>query len=123
VESFLRDAERILDTAAAAAGCNSPQYVICVSRTGSLRILSDMTGWSLPALALDLGAAALYRVERTSGRVQVEGWSYGRKCVLSRDSVHGWWSHAPASGAYANILLLEGSGASQNDFAPQVRNS
>jgi hypothetical protein len=122
VESFLRDAERILETAAAAQG-DSPQYVICVSRTGSLQILSDMTGWSLPSLALDLGAAALYRVERRGGNVQVEGWSYGRKCMLSRDSARAWWSHAHPGGAYATLELLETAGASQKDLAPQVRNS
>ena len=123
MESFLRDAERILETAAEAAECDSPQYVICVSRTGSIRILSDMTGWSLPALALDLGAAALYRVERNSGRVQVEGWSYGRKCLLSRDAAKTWWSHVQPGRAYATLQLLESSGSCQNDLAPQVRNS
>jgi hypothetical protein len=122
VESFLRDAERILETAAAAES-NTPEYVICVSRTGSLRILSDMTGWSLPALALDLGAAALYRVERKKGTVRVEGWSYGRNCVLSRDAGKAWRSYAQPGGIYATCQLLESSGASQNDRGPHVRNS
>lgn len=122
MESFLRDAERILETAATAAESNGPQYVICISRTGSIRILSDVTGWSLPALALELGAAALYRVERQGARVQVEGWSYGRKCLVSRDSARTWWA-PPHPGVYARLPLLEGSGASQNDLAPQVRNS
>ncbi|HLK49882.1 MAG TPA: hypothetical protein VKT49_17185 [Bryobacteraceae bacterium] len=122
METFLRDAERILETAAAAR-CDSPEYVICVARTGSLHILSDMTGWSLPALALELGAAALYRVERRAGTVQVEGWSYGRKCILSRDSAQPGWSGNRRGGSYATLQLVEGSGASQNDRAPQVRNS
>lgn len=122
MESFLRDAERILETAAAAES-NTPEYVICVSRTGSLRILSDMTGWSLPALALDLGAAALYRVARNKGTVQVEGWSYGRRCILSRDARNAWWSHAQPGGVYATCQLLEASGTSQNDRGPHVRNS
>ncbi len=122
MESFLRDAERIIETAAAAES-NTPEYVICVSRTGSLRILSDMTGWSLPALALDLGAAALYRVERKKGTVQVEGWSYGRKCLLSRDAGNPWRPHAQPAGVYATCQLLEGSGASLNERGPQVRNS
>ena len=122
MESFLRDAERILETAATAADRNSPQYVICIARTGSIRILSDVTGWSLPALALELGAAALYRVERQGARVQVEGWSYGRKCVVSRDAAPAWWAY-PQPGAYATLQLLEGRGSSQNDLTPQVRNS
>ena len=123
MESFLRDAERILETAAAASGNESPRYVICVSRTGSIRILSDVTGWSLPALALEMGAAALYQVERKGASVQVEGWSYGRKCVLSKDTTQAWWSQARPAGAYATIQLLESSGGSQNDREPQVRNS
>ena len=119
MDSFLRDAERILETAASASDRNSPEYVICVSRTGSIRILSDSTGWALPALALELGAAALYRVNRSGAQVQVEGWSYGRKCVLSRDSTNTWGPRP----SQASMLLLDVSGGSQNDRAPQVRNS
>lgn len=123
MDSFLRDAEQILETAASSADRSSPEYVICVSRTGSIRILSDSTGWSLPAMALELGAAALYRVNRRGAQVQVEGWSYGRKCVLSRDSSQAWWSQARPHGAYAMMQLLEGSSGIQNERAPQVRNS
>lgn len=121
MESFLRDAERILETAAAAAGQESPQYVICVSRTGSIRILTDVTGWSLPALAVEMGAAALYQVQRRGASVQVEGWSYGRKCLLSKDTSQSWWSQGRP--AYANIQLLGSSGGSENDREPHVRNS
>jgi len=121
VDSFLRDAERILETASTAAA-GSPDYVICVARTGSIRILSDSTGWALPALALELGAAALYRVRREGAGVQVEGWSYGRKCVLSRDAVPAWWAQ-PRTGNYASMQLLELAAGSQNDRAPHVRNS
>jgi hypothetical protein len=122
VDSFLRDAERILETAASAEDRNSPEYVICVPRTGAIRILSDSTGWALPALALELGAAALYRVKRKGAEVHVEGWSYGRKCVLSRDAANAWWTQSRPP-AYAKMMLLEAAGGSQNDRAPQVRNS
>ena len=121
MESFLRDAERILDTAAAASGWEASEYAICVSRTGSIRMLSDVTGWSLPALATELGAAALYRISRQGGAVHVEGWSYGRKCLLTRDSSSEWWSRPRA--AHATLQMLEAGSASQNDFGPQVRNS
>ena len=124
MESFLRDAERILDTAVAGAEPNGPEYVICVSRTGSLRILSDVTGWALPALAVEMGAAALYRVGRSGAIVRVEGWSYGRKCVLTRDLSDNGWRRPVAAPAYATLLMLgAGTGSSQNDRAPQVRNS
>ena len=124
MESFLRDAERILDTAVAAAEPSGPEYVICVSRTGSIRMLSDVTGWSLPALAVEMGAAALYRVGRQGAMVRVEGWSYGRKCELTRDLSSNWWARQPSGASYATLLMLGAGGASsQNDRAPQVRNS
>jgi len=123
VESFLRDAERILETAAVSADNNGPEYVISVLRTGSIRILSDVAGWSLPALAAELGAAALYRVGRKGAMIQVEGWSFGRKCLLTRDISNDWWSRPRPSATQATFELLETGGVSQNDLAPQVRNS
>lgn len=122
MESFLRDAERILNTAVAGGDKSSTEYVICLSRAGALRILSDVTGWSLPALALELGAEALYRVGRQGGVVRVEGWSYGRKCLLSRDISSDWWAR-PRRGAYATLQMLDAGGSSQNDRGPHVRNS
>ncbi len=106
VERFVWDAESILETAVAASGGTATEPVICLSRTGSLQILSDITGWSLPALAAELGAAAVYRVTREGAVVRVEGWSYGRKCVLTRDSSHEWWVCPPVSGACARVPLL-----------------
>jgi hypothetical protein len=123
VDSFLGQAEQILETAAAASETNSPEYVICVSRTGSIRILSDVTGWSLPALAIELGAAALYQVGRDGTGVRVEGWSYGRKCLLSREPSHRYRTEGRGRNAYATMALLESGGACQNDRGPHVRNS
>lgn len=122
MDSFLRDAQRILDTAVAADGQNGAEYVICLSRAGALRILSDVTGWALPALALELGAEALYRVGRQGGTVCVEGWSYGRKCLLTRDLFSDWWAR-PRRRAYATLQMLEAGVSSQNERAPHVRNS
>lgn len=122
MESFLHDAQRILDTAVAADDNTCTEYVICLSRAGALRILSDVTGWSLPALALELGAEALYRVGRLGGLVRVEGWSYGRKCLLTRDLSGDWWAH-PRRRGYATLQMLEAGGSSQNERVPHVRNS
>ena len=109
VDSFLQDAERILDTAAASSERCGPEYAICVARTGSIRILSDIAGWSLPALAAELGAAALYHVSRQGTVARVEGWSYGRKCVLTRDSSHEWWApRHPATAPVAFPMLAAG---------------
>jgi hypothetical protein len=123
VESFLQDAERILETAAGSSDRNSPEYVIGVLRTGTVRILSDVSGWSLPALSAELGAAALYRISRCGALVQVEGWSFGRKCTLTRDTSHDWWARPRSHGAQATLELLEVGGASQKERSPQVRNS
>ena len=123
MESFLQDAERILETAAGSSDHNGPEYVIGVLRCGTVRILSDVTGWSLPALAAELGAAALYRVSRRGAVIQVEGWSFGRKCTLTRDTSHDWWSRPRPRAAQATFELLEVGGASQNDRCPTVRNS
>ena len=123
MESFLQDAERILETAAGSSDRNSPEYVIGVLRCGTVRILSDVSGWSLPALSAELGAAALYRISRRGAQVQVEGWSFGRKCTLSRDTSHDWWSRPRPGSPQATFGLLEVGDASQNDRSPHVRNS
>lgn len=123
MESFLRNAEHILETAVTAGGPAGADYVICVSREGSIRLLSETVGWSLPALATELGADALYQVRRRGTTVRVEGWSYGRNCVLTRDSSNEWWSRPTTGSAYATRPWPQITSGSQNDFSPQVRNS
>lgn len=58
---------------------------LCVSRGGDIRVSTEQTDWSLPALAADIGAAAVYRVERRANTVRVEAWSPGGSCVLRKD--------------------------------------
>jgi hypothetical protein len=84
MDAFLRDAERILETAVAAGSCPA-EYLIAILRTGSIRLLSDAQGWSLPALAAEYGASAVYRVTRRGRTARVEAWSLGRTCVLTRE--------------------------------------
>jgi hypothetical protein len=91
MDAFLRNAEQILETALEGRSDPAltgalPDYLIAVSRTGALRIIEDTNGWSLPALAAECGATAVYRVARRARLVRVEGWSVGRTCVLSRES-------------------------------------
>jgi len=116
VEGLLRNAERILETAAAARDEDAQDCTICITRLGAIRILAEPAGWSLPALAADLGAAALFRVERRAGAVRVEGWSPAGSCVLRRDLCAPWWSHATRQAP-------ESWAVSKNDLSPQVRNS
>jgi hypothetical protein len=84
MDTFLRDAEQILETAVA-AGRGPAEYLIAILRTGSIRLLSDAQGWSLPALAVEYGASAVYRVTRRGRLARVEAWSLGRTCVLTRE--------------------------------------
>ena len=84
MDAFLRDAEQILETAAQAQGA-SEEHLIAVLRSGSLRMLSHVAGWSLPAFAAEYGASAVYRVVRRNRQVRVEAWSFNRTCVLTRE--------------------------------------
>ncbi len=83
MDAFIKDAEQILETAGNAEG--PAEHLIAVLRSGSVRILSETTGWSLPALAAEYGASAVYRVVRRARQVRVEAWSFGRTCVLTRE--------------------------------------
>ena len=119
MDTFLRHAEQILDTASQARGCGSSESLISVSYAGTIHILSDAAGWSLPALAAEHGATAVYRVKRLGMKVHVEGWSYGRTCVLTRELPFAAAAPAP----YPMPQLLASGSALANDLSPQVWNS
>jgi hypothetical protein len=89
MDAFLRDAEQILETAVQAQATegkeNPAEHLIAVLLSGSIRVLSDAAGWSLPALAMEYGASAVYRVARRARQVRVEAWSRGRSCVLTHE--------------------------------------
>jgi hypothetical protein len=90
MDAFLRNAGQILETAAEAQAAEGPlnhpsEYLIAVLRAGSIRMMADAAGWSLPALAAEYGAAAVYRVNRRPRSVRVEAWSAGRTCILTRE--------------------------------------
>jgi hypothetical protein len=118
VDTFLRHAEQILETAAEARASEAHEYLISVSYLGSIQMLSDGAGWSLPALAAEHGATAVYRVHRLSRKVQVEGWSAGRSCVLTREFPHAW-----AQRTYPMLQLQATDSALANERSPQVWNS
>ena len=81
MSAFLRQAEDILDTAF--QGENDQELVIVIDRLGGMRML-DPTGWTLPALSAEYGAAAVYRVERRPDAIRVEGLSGSERCLLQR---------------------------------------
>jgi hypothetical protein len=75
----------MLETALRATDGQYQDCTVCISRGGDIRVSTEQTGWSLPALAADTGAAAVYRIERRSGTVRVEAWSPTGSCVLRKD--------------------------------------
>jgi hypothetical protein len=87
VSQFLRKAEEILEVAAA-GGSTLSDTAILIDRRGGLRML-DPTGWSLPGLAAEYGAAAVYKVEHRGRAVRVEGWDGSDRCLLQRGSISG----------------------------------
>ena len=115
MDVFLRHAEQILDTATATPG--QTEYLISLSHEGSIRMLADAEGWSLPALAAEQGSAAVYRVRRQRKMVRVEGWSAGRSCILNRNLP------ALTAPCYATLLPLEVGTGSWKALSPQVWNS
>jgi hypothetical protein len=80
VSAFFRRAEEILQIAATDGG-GSGDILIALDRQGGFRML-EPTGWSLPALAAEFGAEAVYRVERRGSSVRVEGWNGSQRCLL-----------------------------------------
>ena len=119
MDTFIRHAEEILSTALEARESAAAEYLISVSYLGSIHILSEAAGWSLPALAAEHGATAVYRVKRQGKKVHVEGWSAGRTCVLTREWPEPW----AARPSYPTLQFLTTGSALANERSPQVWNS
>ena len=104
--SFLQQAEDILEIAA--SGDSALQdVVIVIDRQAGMRML-DPAGWSLPALAAEFGAAAVYKVERRGSAVRVEGWNGAERCLVQRTLSSARLFQLPGmgSGSYRPASLL-----------------
>ena len=84
VQPLLRYAEQLLTAAACAPGQSAQPHAICITGEGGIRVLTAAVGWSLPALAADQGAEAVFVVERRRDAVRVEAWSRRENFVLVR---------------------------------------
>jgi hypothetical protein len=80
VSAFFRQAEEILRIATSEPS-DLGDAIVVLDRQGGFRML-EPAGWSLPALAAEFGAEAVYKVERRSHSVRVEGWNGSERCLL-----------------------------------------
>ena len=80
MSAFFRQAEEILRIATSEQSDLGDALVV-LDRQGGFRML-EPTGWSLPALAAEFGAEAVYKVERRGPTVRVEGWDGSQRCLF-----------------------------------------
>jgi hypothetical protein len=84
VSAFFRRAEEILEIATTGAAALGDTLMV-LDRQGGFRMLNP-EGWSLPALAAEFGAEAVYKVEHRGSSVRVEGWNGSERCLLQGQS-------------------------------------
>jgi hypothetical protein len=80
VNQFFRRAEEILEIATAGSDALGDTLMV-LDRQGGFRML-EPAGWSLPGLAAEFGAEAVYKVEHRGSSVRVEGWNGFERCLL-----------------------------------------
>ncbi len=96
MDTFLANAEKILDTAEAATRWpgEASELTFLVGYHGHIEIIAQ-TDWPLESLCRERGAAAGYRLVRRGGRVTVEGRSLARSCRLESQVNHSMMPAAP----------------------------
>jgi hypothetical protein len=106
VSSFLQQAEDILDIAASGES-SLEDMAIVMDRQSGMRMLNP-AGWSLPALAAEYGATAVYKVERRATAVRVEGWNGSERCLVQRTLQSARLSQLPgmSAGNYRPAMML-----------------
>lgn len=80
MSAFFRRAEEILEVATSRSDGMGDTLMV-LDRQGGFRMLSP-EGWSLPAVAAEYGAEAVYKVEHRGSSVRVEGWNGSERCLL-----------------------------------------
>jgi len=87
VSAFFRRAEDILRIASSDSS-DLGDTLMVLDRQGGFRML-EPAGWSLPAVAAEFGAEAVYKVERRGHVVRVEGWDGRQRCLLQDETGRG----------------------------------
>ncbi len=87
MDLFLEDAERIFESAMAAAALDSGRsdMAILLDSNRAIRIV-DASGWQLESLRSDYGATTVYRIARDAAGVCLEGRSGQRSCRLKEEN-------------------------------------
>jgi hypothetical protein len=80
---FLDNASRIFEAAETVAGAGTPpsDMTILIGTGGGISLVAD-SDWPLDSLAMNTGAAMVYRVRQQDGKVLVEGKAGARTCRL-----------------------------------------
>jgi hypothetical protein len=104
VDRFLSQAEEILDIAASSH--SSMEAVILIDRLGGMRMM-EASGWSLPALTAEYGATAVFRIERRSTGVRVEGWNGSQRCLLERTPPARILNQLPGMAMLPQAVMLQ----------------
>lgn len=105
METLLTNAKHLLETAVLASDAEMQNCTICVSRQGAIHILTDNSEWSLPGLAAEYCASALFTVGKRGATITVEGWSPQGTCLLRRDLSAERWFRTPGKPVLRNSEL------------------
>ena len=80
VSALLQEADEIFRTACE-AGAENCDWGIAIGHDGRIQMV-QAAGWATESLRLHFGARMAYRVNRSKGRVEVEGRSGLESCTL-----------------------------------------
>lgn len=80
MSAFFQRAEEILEIAKTGSADLGDSLMV-LDRQGGFRMLKP-EGWSLPAVAAEFGAVAVYKVEHRGSSIRVEGWNGSERCLL-----------------------------------------
>lgn len=115
MSAFLRQAEDILDTAF--QGDTDQDLVIVIDRQGGMRMLNP-SGWTLPAVSAEYGAAAVFHVERRGNAIRVEGLAGSERCLLQRKNAAARLWDAGMPGMPARVPNPQAMMLHTSAFAP-----
>jgi hypothetical protein len=104
VSAFLDNARQILDAAVNGFRPGTAPLTILVGWDGTIRLLSE-SDWPLDSLGEHCGTQMAYRVLTAHGRVQVEGKTINKHCLIEAESSRKLASRLIGQGANQVVRL------------------